>query len=126
MYYQSDYILRLIEDAAKFLGKVLHMFQDSEIEKIVDEDGVIDELTFFEYRLNKLFYAGKYCDAENLLFRALEQKDGNRYLNIAVDFYRRLGGVEPEKLAEDGYSEERIMDGLKRLKTLFTVDQIQK
>ena len=122
MYYQSDYILRLIEDAAKFLGKVLHTYQESEIEKLVDEDGVIDELTFFEYRLNRLFYAGKYCEAENLLFHALEQQDGNRYLNVAVSFYQRLCSVETEKLIADGYSEERIVAGLKRLRAMFPVN----
>lgn len=60
--------------------------------------------------------------AENLLFHALEQQDGNRYLNVAVSFYQRLSSVETEKLIADGYSEERIVAGLKRLRAMFPVN----
>lgn len=123
MYYQSDYILRLIEDAAKFIAKVLNFYQESEIENIIDEDGMIDELTFFEYRLNKLFYSGNYGEAEEMLFAALDQTNGQNYLNTALDFYRRLGQLEPEKLTAGGFSEERIASGLERMRALFSTDE---
>ena len=119
MYYQSDYILRLIEDAAKFLAKALEYHQNSEIEQIVTEDGVIDELTFFEYRLNKYFYAGNYCEAEDMLFRALNQPDGEKYLNTALRFYQQLGKVDTRKLEANGYSGERILEGLKKLRGFY-------
>ena len=121
MYYQSDYILRLIEDAAKFLAKVLEHHQNSEIEQIVNEDGVIDELTFFEYRLNKHFYAGNYCEAEDMLFRALNQPNGEKYLNTALRFYQQLGEADSQKLEANGYSEERILEGLKKLRGFYPV-----
>ena len=102
MYYQSDYILRLIEDAAKLLAKVLECRQNAESEQLVDEDGVIDELTFFEYRLNRQFYAGNYCEAEDMLFQALKQKNGEKYLNTALRFYQQLSETDPQKLKDNG------------------------
>lgn len=119
--YQSDYILRMIEDMAQFLRKAIEHTQTAEIEEIVTEDGIIDETAFFEYRLNKSFYAGRYCEAEDLLLHRLQQVDGVSYINTALQFYQRLGTVEPQKLAADGYSEERITEGLKQLRNLYPV-----
>ena len=100
--FQQDYILRMIEDMAQFLSKIAHYHEQESMVSIVDENGVIDEIAFFEYRLTKLYYEGKYCEAEDLLFKKLEQTDG-------------------QKLTENGYSEDRISSGLKRLRTLYPV-----
>ncbi len=119
--YQSDYILRLIEDMAQFLRKAIEHIQYGEIVEIVTEDGLINELAFFEYRLNKLFYAGRYCEAEDLLLARLQHEDGDQYISTALAFYQRLGTVAPETLAKDGYSEERIAEGMKQLCGLYPI-----
>lgn len=119
MAYQTDYILRLIEDMAEFLRKAVHYAETGEIEQIVSEDGVIDEIAFFEYRLNKLFYQGEFCKAEDLLFRKLEGQDGPRYFNTALQFYQRLSATDPKQFEQDGYSEERIAAGVQRLRALY-------
>ena len=126
MMYQSDYILRLIEDMAQFLRKAIEHVQNGEIEEIVTEDGIIDETAFFEYRLNKLFYAGRYCDAEDLLLNRLKQADGSHFIHTALQFYQRLSTVEPEKLTADGYSEERIAEGLRQLHALYPLEDAEK
>lgn len=126
MMYQSDYILRMIEDMAQFLRKAIEHVQTAEIEELVTEDGLIDETAFFEYRLNKLFYAGRYCDAEDLLLSRLKQADGLNFIHTALHFYQRLCTVEPEKLAADGYSQERITEGLKQLRALYPVQNAEQ
>ena len=125
--FQQDYILRMIEDMAQFLSKIAHYHEQESMVSIVDENGVIDEIAFFEYRLTKLYYEGKYCEAEDLLFKKLEQADGKYYINTAIQFYQRLGQSDEQKLTENGYSADRISDGLKRLRALYSLpEQIER
>ena len=117
--FQQDYILRMIEDMAQFLSKIAHYHEQETMVNIVDENGVIDEIAFFEYRLTKLYYEGKYCEAEDLLFQKLERSDGKHYIRTALQFYQRLGQVEEQRLVANGYSAERISEGLQRLQALY-------
>ena len=72
-------------------------------------------------QLAALVRAEKLCEAENLLFEALEAEDPE-VLPAALEFYRALNGLPDETLERCGFPRDEILSGLREVCSLCGLD----
>lgn len=114
----NDYILRQIEDMARFLGSVLFMKRQAE-PAIIDERGDFNNGQFLLYQLEKMALEGKINEAENLLFSTVENNPRPEYLEAALDFYEFLCQMGEVQLQAGNFSNQEILDGLRDIQQFF-------
>ena len=85
----NDYLMRQIEDMARFLGKVLFVKTEETI-PLFDEQGNVLESGLLYKRLCAMLEEGDANSAENLLFDEVEAHPDPAYLQVAVQFYADL------------------------------------
>ena len=85
----NDYLMRQIEDMARFLGKVLFVKTEETI-PLFDEQGNVLESGLLYKRLCSMLEEGDANSAENLLFDEVEAHPDPAYLQVAVQFYADL------------------------------------
>ena len=96
----NDYLMRQIEDMARFLGKVLFVKTEETI-PLFDEQGNVLESGLLYKRLCSMLEEGDANSAENLLFDEVEAHPDPAYLQ-AADF-----------------SRQEVLDGLAAVKELY-------
>ena len=70
--------------------------------------------------LSALVRQGKLCQAEDLLFEALEDP-GQMVLDAALRFYQDLNALSDETLEAQGFSREEILEGLQHVCDIFGI-----
>ncbi|WP_050607751.1 DUF6483 family protein [Clostridium niameyense] len=113
-------IEKLVEELAKSLAKTaLNKKDDSSKTIAIDK---MDSGDVFKIVFNKLFYAGNYNEAENLLFHELEKNYSEETYEIGVKFYNYLLEKSDDELHTHNFSKKEVFQGLddiKRFKTDF-------
>ena len=94
----NDYLMRQIEDMARFLGKVLFVKTEETI---------------------PLLEEGDANSAENLLFDEVEAHPDPAYLQVAVQFYADLQHWTDAALEAADFSRQEVLDGLAAVKELY-------
>lgn len=112
MFYENDYILRMIRTMVRALASILFGKRVTffEIEQRMKE-GQADSLYA---RLIALAGAGQIDEAENQLYDALESGTEDS-LETALAFYDYLNTLSDEFLEEHDFSREEIIEGVKAL-----------
>ena len=107
MYYENDYILRMIHDSIRMLAKLLGFDISSDTEDIEYEirGDVID--------LRDMIDRGLICEAENLLSDLTKPYDRNSFL-LSMYFYDYVNEKDDAFLAEHNFSREEIIEGIKK------------
>ena len=100
----NDYLMRQIEDMARFLGKVLFVKTEETI-PLFDEQGNVLESGLLYKRLCAMLEEGDANSAENLLFDEVEAHPDPAYLQAALE-------------AAD-FSRQEVLDGLAAVKELY-------
>lgn len=119
----ADYIMDMIETLSDviikaILGKEAEKesndgeFYMTEIE-YDREDYVIKAL------LTRLVSEGKINEAENLLFKTVEENPSPQMMKLSLEFYKDLGKKTEEELEACGFSKEEIVEGLTDIKEYF-------
>lgn len=105
---QKDYVMRIIHEWVRTLIKLI--FQ-KDIDR--DEDAEVSLEVMELYRkLLAMIDDGEINEAENLLLDGMET--GNQaYFEMALLFYEKLSGKPERFLAQNDYSQEEVVDGLK-------------
>ena len=121
MYYEQDYIMRLIKQVIRALiGILLNKKTTMEYDMPVNRQQTNGE--DFLARLISLADAGKICEAENELSDILES-GSDRAFQIALMFYDHLNNYDDSFLKENGFSREEIRQGVldvaKRMGVLY-------
>ena len=100
----NDYLMRQIEDMARFLGKVLFVKTEETI-PLFDEQGNVLESGLLYKRLCAM----------------LEEGDANSpaYLQVAVQFYADLQHWTDAALEAADFSRQEVLDGLAAVKELY-------
>lgn len=120
--FTEDYILRMIRDMARMLGKLMgrdteNPYAVSETEKI----SVTGEPPLLE-RLKQLADQGQINQAENMLFEETDFTDSAGF-SSGLSFYEYLNGFSDAKLELAGYSREEIFEGLRDYALKFGMDK---
>ncbi len=108
-----DWLMRQIEQVAAFLGFLLFGKTSGTVclEELPKTDGEDGELA---RRLERLVRADRICEAEDLLFEAVEARDPEA-LRAAPGFYASVNRFSDEALARCGFSRQEIADGLREV-----------
>ena len=110
----NDYLMRQIEDMARFLGKVLFVKTEETI-PLFDEQGNVLESGLLYKRLCSMLEEGDANSAENLLFDEVEAHPDPAY----VQFYADLQHWTDAALEAADFSRQEVLDGLAAVKELY-------
>ena len=116
--FQNDYILREIENLSRLVANVFFHKDSSRLE-IVDEQGRISESGLLYCKLKALLHDGKINEAENLLFKEVEQNATAENMMVAAQFYNDLQQLDDSSLLDYDFSRQEIVDGIKAIRKIF-------
>jgi hypothetical protein len=117
----NDYILKIIDSAAKIIAKVFLNKEQKEIQNINIE--AMNEKDILPILLKRLTLEGKYNKAENILFEEMRKNPCEDIVNIGVEFYNGLLLKSDEELIKQNFSRKEIYQGLDDLKRLKIENQ---
>ena len=114
----NDYILREIENLSRLVANVFFHKESGTLE-ILDEQGHISESGLLYCRLKALLQDGKINEAENLLFKEVEQNVTADNMMVAARFYNDLQQLDDSSLLDCDFSRQEIVDGIKAIRKIF-------
>ena len=118
--FQNDYILRQIENLSKAVADVFfHKASDSGTLEILDEHGRISESGLLYHRLKMLLQNKKINEAENLLFKEVEQNSTAENMVVAAQFYKDLQQLDDRSLLDCDFSRQEILDGIQAIRKIY-------
>ncbi len=115
MSYHYDWVTRQIEIIAATLGYLL-TGKKTHIAELNEEAGQ-NELYL---QLTTLVRMGRICQAEDLLFEALEEPD-EQVLAAALRFYDDLNALSDAELQRCNFSREEILEGLQHVCQIYGI-----
>ena len=119
--YHRDWLMRQIETVSRFVfATLLNKEPSSEIrlEPREQTDGDVEPLGF---RLAALVREEQLCEAENLLWAAVEDDDPEA-LRAGLRFYTDLNALPDETLERCSFPRDEILSGLKELCAAYGCD----
>lgn len=108
MGFHDDWIMRQIEMMTRFFSQII--FQKDKIGYEFETSEMLTVADQTHLDLQKLVIEGRICEAEDLLFNNAEMTD--KYLELAIDFYKQLNELSDERLISCNFSREEIYEGL--------------
>lgn len=119
MYYQKDYLMRLIEDLIRFIAMVL--FGKKAFQYEIIDDLFASKTDTLHAELMALVAQRRLGEAEDMLFDAIEPGQRNGAM-VALDFYQTLNALSDDELDAADFSREEIKDGLKQITALYGIN----
>lgn len=121
--YHQDWLLRQIESITRYvfsvlLGKENELSSDIRIETQQQANGATNTLSF---RLGGLVREGRLCEAEDLLYSAIENGDPEA-LTAGLRFYNDLNLLSDETLQRCNFPRDEILSGLQQLCAVYALD----
>lgn len=107
----NDFLIRQIENATRFLAKMIFTQEDSTYD-MIDEQGVFSQAGFLYLRLKAMLQEGDINGAEEFLFDAMHEDETGKLAPIALRFYETLQQLSDEELAKCDFSRQEIAQGL--------------
>lgn len=121
MLMEKDWFMRQIEMTVQFVAKLV--FHKNDIEYEIPDPQQLSGSDRLSLELKELVASGKIGQAEDLLFERMDTGD-KRFLELALDFYKRLNDLNDEKLEAGGFTREEINEGLGDVLAAFGVPNI--
>lgn len=120
MSYHQDWLMRQIEAISAMLAYMLTGKKPQQV--TAEESGqTLSRTNLLYQRLRALAAHGMICEAENLLFAALEDADPE-VPDAAVQFYTDINQLSDAELEEKNFTRNEIMDGLKYICRHYGLD----
>ena len=121
--YHQDWLMRQIETITRYvfsilLGKQDELTGDIRIEAQQQTSGAANTLSF---RLGRLVDAERLCEAEDLLYSAVESGDPEA-LTAGLRFYSDLNLLSDETLRRCNFPRDEILSGLMELCETYGYD----
>ena len=120
--FENDYIMKQIELMTNFRAKVILGKESPEYKLKYDLQGNASDEELLYLRLVKMIDDGEINEAENLLFENIEREPRAEYLEIAIDFYDRLGRLDNKALDDADFSRAEVLEGLENVKKLYGIE----
>lgn len=113
---KNDWILDMVESFGKSMGKtVLNVKEDPEpivFDNLSDKDILL-------IVLRKLISEKKFNEAEDTLFKFVENNNNNEVLKVGEWFYGELSSKSDNELLENNFIRDEIKQGLRDFKKYF-------
>ena len=109
--FRNDYIMRQIENIIRFIAKILFN-KDFIVYEFPEKEG-FDRTDYIYKDILIALENGDLNKAENLLFENINYND-DKYMEIALDFYRRIKILTDEELDNYGledWQKEEVKKG---------------
>ena len=109
---EKDYIMRIIKEMVRMLFSLLvgRKYSSIEVEKVNKYEVAGKTLDDFLDMADR----GEINEAENILLDGLDYENKEN-VALAALFYQHLSEMDEKFLTENNYSQEEILDGMKRL-----------
>ena len=114
--YRYDWIVQQIQMLVRFIARLI--WNKDTIEYQIAEHNNLSETDLLYFEIEELLAHYKICEAENLLHERLD-KNNNKYLELAIDFYQKLNNMSDEALKNADFSREEIESGLKDIMRIY-------
>lgn len=115
----QDWLMRQIETMTLAIAKML--FHKDSAQYDPPREGLTTQADFLHAALLALVKEGRYGEAEDLLFDAMDVEDPG-ILDVANDFYARLNTLTDRELTGGGFSRQEIEEGLQDVMREYGVD----
>lgn len=119
MYYQKDYLMRLIEDIVRIIARIF-FGKDYERFQFVDET-LLSKTDLWYRQLMELIEQRRLGEAEDILFDGLDTQNRD-HMSVALDVYMAMNALSDDELEDADFSREEIKDGLKKITGMFGID----
>lgn len=107
MGFQDDWIIRQVEMITRYVARLL--FGKNDTEYTIEESDTLSEEDGIYIELDSLLGEGKICEAEDMLFDNIRITD--RYVELAVDFYKKLNKMSDNELENSDFSRDEVLEG---------------
>jgi hypothetical protein len=118
---EKDWFMRQINMMVQFAAKLV--FHKNDIEYEIPDPQHMSGPDSLYLELRGLIARGEIGRAEDLLFERMDKND-KRYLELALDFYKRLNDLDDDALEAGGFTREEINEGLGDVLEAFGVPNI--
>ena len=119
MSYHYDWLMRQIEIIAATLAYVLSK-KKTHITAAYEAAALPSKENELYLQLSALMRQGQVCQAEDMLFEALEAPD-EMVLDAALRFYQALNALSDDALQSANFSREEILEGLQHVCQIFGI-----
>ena len=119
MFYQKDYLMRLIEDIVRIIAKIF--FGKDYVSYQYINEMMLSKTDLWYRQIMELIEQRRLCEAEDILFDGLEA-DNKDHMSVALDMYLAMNALTDDELDAADFSREEIKDGLKKVTQLFGVN----
>lgn len=119
MSYHYDWIMRQIEAISAMLRYILSG-EKTHLVTIDTQELTTSGENELYLQLCALVRQGQICQAEDLLYEALEEP-GSLVLDAAMRFYEDLNRLPDETLRKANFSREEILEGLRHVCEIFGI-----
>ena len=123
MSYHQDWLMRQIESITTTL-RFLMTGEKTHLLTIDPEEDTTSGTNALSLQLQILVRQGKICQAEDLLFEAMETPD-RQTLDAAIQFYEVLNNFSDSSLIAANFSREEVYEGLQQVCRVFGVPFIE-
>ena len=121
--YHQDWLMRQIETISRYVFSVL-LGKDDELSsdiRLRTQEQTAGETGTLSFRLAELVREERLCEAEDLLYSAVEEGDPEA-LRAGLRFYSDLNGLSDETLYRCDFPRDEILSGLKELCAAYGCD----
>ncbi len=119
MYYQKDYLMRLIEDIVRIIARIF--FGKDYISYQYVDDMMLSKTDLWYLQMMELIEQRRLGEAEDILFDGIDTENRD-HMSVALDVYLAMNALSDEELEDADFSREEIKDGLKKITGMFGVN----
>lgn len=120
MSYHQDWMMRQIEILCTTLGYILFGKNPNTVQMEQLPQAQPDTNLLY-LQLRTLAEKAQICEAENLLYEAMEDPDQS-VLEAALAFYEDLNRLTDDQLRQANFSRDEILSGLQEVCTVFHIE----
>ena len=110
--FEQDYIMRLIHEMIRMALKLLfHLDTESEMQQLIKETKTEESLDDLMKEIDR----GNINEAENKLYKMVDEKKTKDNLLLGLGFYAYLNEKDEDYLMEHDFSRREVRGGLESL-----------
>ncbi|MCH3963406.1 MAG: DUF6483 family protein [Clostridium sp.] len=119
--YEEDYIKRLIKSIAEMAVAIVAGRDTVQSNIRLDKFNIsISQDELLEMMVRKYVSDGKINKAQDMIIDAIKSHRSKQNYKIALSFYEEINKWDEDKLSKCNFSKQKILEGLKNIKKLYT------
>ncbi|WP_303863601.1 DUF6483 family protein [Alkalibaculum bacchi] len=121
MHYHQDWIMRQIETA---VALIIHLItgKKSDSAMIEEFERTTSQWNPLYNKLHELVIQGQICDAEDMLYEAIDHNDKNA-LKAAIFFYSEINKLSDAELEDNNFPRDEVLSGLQEVCRIYGIQE---